>query len=316
MAHARAATYGMRRTTISLPEDLKAALERTAAAQGLSEAGVVRSALLAATSEQAHPSRVPLFDSGHSTFAEHVDDELAGRAVEFENFAKCVTAELGYIQSTAAVGSRRLPVDEVAPKLERLPFPSAKWRWPTHLARPASRLPTGVRRRAPSELGGDLSEGRFGTQDVLKASLPAVETSRNTSEDPARTVQMGCTGDSRRGFVRLPIDTSQLTFLCAAPARPVTDFETKQHKADLTTGELLYNVQVVALDSEGAEVIQLKVAGDPKVGQGAMLKLEGLVALPWSMGERSGVSFRASKVETNGVAPGAGPQRQPEKAAA
>jgi hypothetical protein len=116
--------------------------------------------------------------------------------------------------------------------------------------------------------------------------------------------------------VRLPIDTSQLTFMCAAPARPVTDFETKQHKADLTTGELLYNVQVVALDSEGAEVIQLKVAGDPKVGQGAMLKLEGLVALPWSMGERSGVSFRANKIETNGVAPGAGAQRQHEKAAA
>ncbi len=78
MAHPRAATYGMRRTTISLPEDLKAALERTAAAQGLSEAEVVRSALLAATSEQAHPRpRVPLFDSGHQTFAEHVDDELA-----------------------------------------------------------------------------------------------------------------------------------------------------------------------------------------------------------------------------------------------
>jgi hypothetical protein len=114
--------------------------------------------------------------------------------------------------------------------------------------------------------------------------------------------------------VRLPIDTSQLTFMCAAPARPVTDFETKQHKADVVTGELLYKVQTVALDSEGAEIIQLTVAGDPKVGQGAMLKLEGLVALPWSMGERSGVSFRASKIETTGVV--GGTQRQGEKAAA
>ena len=92
--------------------------------------------------------------------------------------------------------------------------------------------------------------------------------------------------------MRLPIDTSSLTFMCAAPARPVTDFETKQHKADMTTGELLYNLQVVALDEWGAEVIQVKVAGDPKVGQGAMLKLHGLVATPWSMGDRSGVSFR------------------------
>lgn len=115
--------------------------------------------------------------------------------------------------------------------------------------------------------------------------------------------------------MRLPIDTSQLMFMCAAPARPVTDFDTKQHKADLTTGELLYNLQVVALDSEGAEVIQVRLTGDPKIGQGAMLKLEGLVALPWSMGDRSGVSFRANKVEATGVAPGAGGQRH-EKAAA
>jgi hypothetical protein len=63
----------------------------------------------------------------------------------------------------------------------------------------------------------------------------------------------------------------------------VPDFETKQHKADTTTGELLYNLPVVALDKLGAEVIQLKIAGVPKVGQGAMLKLHGLVATPWSM---------------------------------
>ena len=34
--------YGMRRTTIYLPDELKLALERTAAAQGTSEAEVVR----------------------------------------------------------------------------------------------------------------------------------------------------------------------------------------------------------------------------------------------------------------------------------
>ena len=113
--------------------------------------------------------------------------------------------------------------------------------------------------------------------------------------------------------MRLPIDTSQLKFMCAAAARPVLDFDTQQHKTD-ANGELLYKVQTVALDSEGAEVIQLTVAGDPKVEQGAMLKLEGLFALPWSMGDRSGVSFRANSVQANGVAPGH--QRQGEKAAA
>lgn len=68
----------MRRTTIYLPDDLKAALERTAAAEGRSEAEVVRSALSSATAVHAYPSpRLPLFDSGDPTLAERVDEELA-----------------------------------------------------------------------------------------------------------------------------------------------------------------------------------------------------------------------------------------------
>lgn len=70
--------YGMKRTTIYLPDELKAALERTAAAQGKSEAEVVRCALTAATTDQAHPRpRLPLFDSGDPTLAERVDEALA-----------------------------------------------------------------------------------------------------------------------------------------------------------------------------------------------------------------------------------------------
>jgi plasmid stability protein len=47
--------YGMKRTTIYLPDELKAALERTAAAQGKSVAEVVRSALVTATATHAYP---------------------------------------------------------------------------------------------------------------------------------------------------------------------------------------------------------------------------------------------------------------------
>ena len=68
--------YGMRRTTVYLPQELKAALERTAAARGTSEAEVLRGALIAAT--VAHPKpRLPLFDSGDTTLAERVDELLA-----------------------------------------------------------------------------------------------------------------------------------------------------------------------------------------------------------------------------------------------
>ncbi len=70
--------YGMRRTTIYLPDELKLALERTAEAQGKSEADVVRHALIAATADPSAPRlRLPLFDSGDPTLAERVDDELA-----------------------------------------------------------------------------------------------------------------------------------------------------------------------------------------------------------------------------------------------
>jgi len=124
---------------------------------------------------------------------------------------------------------------------------------------------------------------------------------------------MGCIGEQRRGAVKLPIDTSGMTFMCAAPARPVTDFDTGQHKAD-ANGELLFNLQVVALDEDGAQILSVKVPGDPKLGQGAMLHFEGLVAMPWSMNDRSGVAFSANGVQSQGMAGGSAAQRQPVKA--
>lgn len=70
--------YGMKRTTIYLPDETKAALERTAKAEGRSEADVVRSALASATAAHAYPPpRVALFRTGDPTLAERVDDELA-----------------------------------------------------------------------------------------------------------------------------------------------------------------------------------------------------------------------------------------------
>ena len=70
--------YGVKRTTVYLPDELKAALERTAAAEGKTEAEIVREALAAATAVHAHPKpRLPLFASDDPTLAERVDEELA-----------------------------------------------------------------------------------------------------------------------------------------------------------------------------------------------------------------------------------------------
>ncbi len=96
--------------------------------------------------------------------------------------------------------------------------------------------------------------------------------------------------------MRLPIDTSAMTFICTGAPEPVRDFETKQPKAD-DNGEPLYAVSLVAIAEASAEIISVKVPGQPGVSQGSSVTVSGLVASPWTMGERSGVSYRAARVE-------------------
>lgn len=67
----------MIKTTVYLPEELKARLERVAAEQGRSEAQVIRAALEAYTSRERPRPRAPLFASGDPTLARRVDETLA-----------------------------------------------------------------------------------------------------------------------------------------------------------------------------------------------------------------------------------------------
>jgi Arc/MetJ-type ribon-helix-helix transcriptional regulator len=69
----------MKKTTVYLPDDLKAALERMAAAQGRSEAELIRQAVRELTRNLEPPRpRLPLFRSGDPTLAERVDEALEG----------------------------------------------------------------------------------------------------------------------------------------------------------------------------------------------------------------------------------------------
>jgi hypothetical protein len=98
--------------------------------------------------------------------------------------------------------------------------------------------------------------------------------------------------------LRLPIDTSAISFLCALAPEPVVDFETKRPRAD-ENGEPLYVIQLLAMGDGSADLIAVKVAGVPPsaIRQGHPVKVTGLVAQPWTMNDRSGVSFRAARVE-------------------
>lgn len=71
--------YGMRKTTVYLPDELKRALERRAAELGRSEAELIRDALAHELDRARPPPRIPLTGEplGDPTAAERVDELLA-----------------------------------------------------------------------------------------------------------------------------------------------------------------------------------------------------------------------------------------------
>jgi hypothetical protein len=69
----------MKKTTVYLPDNLKAALGRMAAQQGRSEAKLIRQAVRNLTRNLEPPRpRLPLFRSGDPSLAEKVDEALEG----------------------------------------------------------------------------------------------------------------------------------------------------------------------------------------------------------------------------------------------
>jgi hypothetical protein len=71
--------YGMNKTTVYLPDDLKEALGRAARRRRVSEAELIREGvgLVVARSEWPKP-RLPLFASGKPDLAERLDELLEG----------------------------------------------------------------------------------------------------------------------------------------------------------------------------------------------------------------------------------------------
>jgi len=133
----------------------------------------------------------------------------------------------------------------------------------------------------------------------IMADLLVLDKRQYQSHGGAETSSAdGIVRNGRRESVKLPVDTSAIAFLCAVEAEPVVDFETRRPKAD-ENGEPLYVVQLIAMSDGAAEIIAVKVPGEPGSGirQGHPVKVSGLVAQPWTMGDRSGVAFRAAKVE-------------------
>lgn len=71
--------YGMKRTTVFLPDDLKRALERTARRRRCSEADLIREGVRQVTRDDDLPEPVlPLFASGDPKLSADVETALEG----------------------------------------------------------------------------------------------------------------------------------------------------------------------------------------------------------------------------------------------
>jgi hypothetical protein len=116
-------------------------------------------------------------------------------------------------------------------------------------------------------------------------------------------------------MMRFPIDTSRLRFLVVAPAEELRQFEEGKpreawaRRTDMN-GDVLWRVQVVALGDGDVEIIRVTVPGDPKVGQGEMVRLQDMTVQGWEMDGRSGMTYRAATIRSEGRGQGG------EKAAA
>lgn len=95
--------------------------------------------------------------------------------------------------------------------------------------------------------------------------------------------------------MRMEIKTDRVQFLATRKPEPKTDQDGRQ-KRDRETQEPLWQTELVAIDGEGADVIKVATAGEPKLTPGQYVAVVELVATPWAMGERSGVAYRAASL--------------------
>jgi hypothetical protein len=106
-------------------------------------------------------------------------------------------------------------------------------------------------------------------------------------------------------MMRFPIDTSRLKFLVLAAAEELRQFEEGKPREAWArrtdaNGEVLWRVQLVALGDGDAEIIRVTIPGDPKVIQGEMVRLAGMTQQAWEMDGRSGQTYRAESIRSEG----------------
>jgi hypothetical protein len=99
----------------------------------------------------------------------------------------------------------------------------------------------------------------------------------------------------------IPVDTSNLSFVCVSAPRPkLVSQETGEVKVD-RNGNAVFQVGLSVADEHGrVDLVNVAITGDPGVVLGQVVTPVGLVGFYWEQtikGEkRSGVSFRAERI--------------------
>jgi len=97
---------------------------------------------------------------------------------------------------------------------------------------------------------------------------------------------------------QLLLDMTGITVTVSREPEPKVDLETGAVQFDRDTGEALSLVQLVLMGTFGAEVIRVKVAGDPpKVSPGQQVTVTGLEAIPWAKGDQARLAWRADSIK-------------------
>jgi hypothetical protein len=96
--------------------------------------------------------------------------------------------------------------------------------------------------------------------------------------------------------MKLFLDISQTSFTVTRGVMEKVD-ENGRQKTQRHTNEPLWQVQLMALDASGGEILNVTVAGvPPKLTSGQSVIPVELEAIPWAQGTRSGVAFRAASL--------------------
>ncbi len=103
--------------------------------------------------------------------------------------------------------------------------------------------------------------------------------------------------------MRLPIDTSEMAFQVVSRPEPLRD-PTSGRARTTREGAPLFMVQLVTSWRGAVGTIAVEVAREPSADlrPGVVVDVAGLAAVSWTVGNRSGLVFRAERIEPAGGA--------------